>query len=133
MKKSLANNFAAFANLEFSSDKKMPADPPYVAPDSDLDRVLKEIFSVDPDTGVVRGDIAYFMSGNGNPQIKQWIENNLFTSMRNNGGYDPKVTNDDLIVEFSRRSDESVSSYSQRLLQYYADAKALADKENKTE
>lgn len=133
MKRSLVKYFAIFANLDFSSDKRMIELPDYVAPDSDLDRVLREIFSVDPDTGIVRGDIAYFMSGNGNPQIKQWIENNLFTSMRNNGGYDPKVTNDDLIAEFSRRSDESVSAYSQRLLQYYADAKVLADKENKTE
>lgn len=132
MKKDIALKFAVFSALSADVIKR-DSDPAYVAPDSDLDRVLKEIFSVDSDTGVIRGDIAYFMSGNGNPQIKQWIENNLFTSMRNNGGYDPKVTNDDLIAEFSRRSDESVSAYSQRLLQYYADAKALESKDNKTE
>lgn len=128
MRKDLAIKLAICATLDFNTDIQREEDPVFVLPDSDLDKVLREIFTVD-ENGALKGDISYFMSGNGNPQIKQWIENNLFTSMRSNGGYDPKVTNDDLINEFSRKSDETVSQYSNRMLSLFADAKALEAKE----
>lgn len=125
MDKCLACKFAVFAglNLVVTELNSRPKDPDYVAPDSELDMVLREIFTVDPDTGAPKGDITYFMSGNGNPMVKQWIQQNLFSSMRSSGGYDPKTTDDDLIVEMSRQDGETVSAYSSRLLGLYDAAK----------
>lgn len=125
MDRKLVYLFGAFAGLSDLSghEYSRPKDPDYVAPDTELDKVLRDIFTVDPTTGAPRGDIAYFLSGNGNPMIKQWIENNLFTSMRSSGAYDPATHSDDLIVEMSRRSDESVMDYSSRLLGLYDAAK----------
>ena len=41
---------------------------------SQLDEVLNEIFSVDEKTGLPKGDIQYYLSAEGNPSVKQWLE-----------------------------------------------------------
>ena len=52
-------------------------DPEYVPSTSQLDEILKDIFSVDPESGLPRGDLAYYLSPDGNPTVKAWLENNL--------------------------------------------------------
>ena len=63
--------------IDFDYVSPRPADP---APDimqTSLKEVLDEIFAVDPISGFPKGDIQYYLSSEGNPQVKQWLENNL--------------------------------------------------------
>lgn len=98
----------------------------YIEPldDSQLKRVLDEIFAVDQDSGLPKGDIQYWLSSEGNPQIKQWLENNLLKPRAKSSGSSIEGVTDDLIVEFSRKSGESFDSYTSRLASLYESAKA---------
>lgn len=87
-----------------------------------LDEVLKEIFTVDPRSGLPRGDIQYFLSKDGNPQVKAWLESNLLQPRVANGMADPAKVSDDLIVEMSRRPDETTDSYAARVMDIYDEA-----------
>lgn len=106
-------------------------EPEFVLSDTQLDRIIREVFSVNPRTGIPNGDLAYYLSPDGNPQIKDWLTNNLLK---------PRVTSktslegvtDDMIVEFSRKSGESVLQYAERLNHLYADSVA-ASKLSKSE
>lgn len=95
---------------------------------SELDLILKEIFSVDPQTGSPRGDIVYYLSDKGNPQIKDWLLNNLMKSRP--ASQSPEDLTDDIIEEMSRHADESVSDYSARLQGLYESASAELQKLN---
>lgn len=114
MDKSTALDFAEYKGL--CPDVPYPwPDEPEVQIDSALKEVLDEIFSVDPVTGNPRGDIQYFMSKDGNPQVKAWLESNLLQPRRENPSYDGVDVTDDLIAEFSRKSGENVEAYASRL------------------
>ena len=89
-----------------------------------LDEVLKEIFTVDPRSGLPRGDIQYFLSKDGNPQVKAWLESNLLQPRVTNGMSDPSKVSDDLIVEMSRKPDETTDSYAARIMGIYDEAQA---------
>ena len=128
MDRKLAKEFACYAKLDLSDEgRNFPVDPKPDFNDSMLKQVLDEIFSVDPISGFPRGDIQYYMSSEGNPQVKQWLENNLFKP-RMSGNQSMEGLSDDLIVEFSRKVDESVSDYQMRLTSLYDSAKAEYDK-----
>lgn len=108
--------------LDFAEYKGLCPDVPYPWPevpeviiDSALKEVLDEIFSVDPVTGNPRGDIQYFMSKDGNPQVKAWLESNLLQPRRDNPSYDGIDVTDDLLAEFSRKSGENAESYAARI------------------
>ena len=62
-----------------------------------------------------RGDIQYWMSSEGNPQIKQWLENNLLKPRAKQSGSSIEGVTDDMIVEMSRKSGESPEAYASRL------------------
>lgn len=88
-------------------------DPAIDKQETNLDAVIDEIFSVDPATGFPRGDIAYYLSKDGNPTIKDWLERNLMRPRAVNTGH--VGMDEDMIEEFSRRPDESVEDYAARL------------------
>ena len=118
---------AIFAGIDFDYVSPRPADP---APDimqTQLKEVLDEIFSVDPISGFPKGDIQYYLSSEGNPQVKQWLENNLLKPRMSSGSSLEDIT-DDMRVEFSRAAGESVSDYQSRLMKIYDDAKAEYEK-----
>lgn len=98
--------------------------PEYVPAQSDIDRVLQDIFSVDERTGFPKGDIAYYLSPDGNPAVKDWLMNNLLKPRSVAIGSSVEGVTDDLIAEMSRESGESVDSYAARLQGYYQDAQA---------
>lgn len=102
-------------------------DPDYVCSDSDFDRILKEIFSVDPSTGLPQGDLAYFLSPNGNPQIKQWLENNLLKPRAEKVGSSIEGVTDDMLVEMSRGDNESVEDYALRLRSIYEESRKAVE------
>lgn len=90
-------------------------DPAPVKPDSDLDRILEQIFSVDPVSGLPRTDIVYYLSPNGDPQVREWIMNNLLKPRASSSGKSIDGVTDDMIHEFSRGVDESLESYVGRI------------------
>ena len=129
MDKKLAKYFACYKNLDLSEEgRNFPVDPKPEKVNSTLQEVLDEIFSVDPNTGFPKGDIQYYMSSDGNPQVKQWIENNLLQPRVSSGSSTPEGVTDDMIVEMSRIKGESVSDYQHRLISIYDSAKAEAGK-----
>lgn len=115
MNRVLALKFAQYSGLCSDVDWDEPDPAPAPELDSNLKSVLDEIFAVDPVTGNPKGDIQYFLSKDGNPQVKAWLETNLLVPRRQNGGYDSSKYDDDLIAEFTREDSESVSDYSARL------------------
>lgn len=127
MKKCLSQFFAQYSNIDLTA--VTPAEPlvDYVD-DSDLKKVLDEIFTVDPVSGLPQGDYQYYMSSSGNPVVKQWLENNLLRPRMSSGGSSVEGVTDDMIFEMSRKSGESVSDYQSRLTSLYDSAKAEYDR-----
>lgn len=127
MKKDLSvYNLAVFSDLEPQTDNHRPADPEPEVDETMLKNILDEIFSVDENSGLPKGDIQYYMSANGNPVVKQWLENNL---LKPHFGVSAREgISDDMLVEFSRGSDESLADYQQRLISLYDSAKAEYEK-----
>lgn len=116
MKKELASKFAFLApvsnnlvSLDYVEEDVTPSH------ESQFDIILNEIFSVDPVSGLPKGDIAYYLTENGNPQVREWIKNNLLQPRSVISGADPSKVSDDLIVEFSRGADETNEAYAMRL------------------
>ena len=81
MKKSLAKYFAVYQYIDLTAQS---VEKLYVEAldDSQLKRVLDEIFSVDEISGLPRGDIQYWMSSEGNPQVKQHHKDNHLQSQQ---------------------------------------------------
>lgn len=131
MKKELYSKLSMFQGLS-DITPTLDENPEYVMPDTDLDRVLREIFSIDERTGLPMQDIAYVCSKNGNPQVKDWLLNNLMKVGKVQGKQRDAIT-DDMIAEFGKRSDESSEDYASRLCGMYDSAKAEYEKslENK--
>lgn len=113
MNSQLAKKSYLYKSMDF--DYK-PVTKKFVEPDietSDLDAVLREIFFTDPVSGFPTGDIQYYMSKDGNPLVKDWLEKNLMMPREkpmNDTKYD-----DDLIFEMSKKVDESFEDYRQRI------------------
>ena len=116
MKKDLFIKFACF-NGVCSNEPAEIEEIEFVPDESEIMNVLKEIFSVDPVSGAPLGDIAYFLSPNGNPTIKTWLTNNLLKPRFGAQMRDENIT-DDMLVEFSRNADESIDDYATRLAGY---------------
>lgn len=93
--------------------------------DTQLYNVLKEVYSVDPQTGLPRGDIQYFLSPNANPQVKAWLQDNLLKPRAKQQGSSIEGVTDDMLVEYSRKFGESVNAYRQRMQDIYC--KSVAD------
>ena len=121
MKRSLYYKFSApFAQGNYIN---VYLDPQSSLIESELDGILKEIFSVDERTGLPKGDIQYFLSKDGNPQVKAWLESNLLTPRAKESGSSIEGVTDDLIAEMARNDDETSSQYAERLMSYYNSAK----------
>ena len=126
MNKELAKYKSEYQGIDIHYVNKTK-DPDYKKDDSELQAILDEIFAVDPVSGFPRGDIAYYLSKDGNPQVKQWIEAHLLQP-RMTGNQTLKDVSDDLIVEMSRQRDESVEDYQSRLMSIYDAAKSDYEK-----
>lgn len=130
MDKSIYKRLSMFSGIQDNNPDFLEC-PEYVMPDSDLYRVLNEIFSVDERTGFPKGDIAYYLSPDGNPTVKAWLENNLLKPRAVSGSSVEGLT-DDIIAEFKRQPDESLVSYQTRLMGYYDSAVAEIEKSKKS-
>lgn len=122
MRKDRCYCYAIYKSLD-DVGQNFPDSPLPEFDDTPLGLMLKEIFQVDPVSGLPRGDIQYYLSSDGNPQIKQWLENNLLKPRMISTGSSLEGVTDDMIAEFSRKRGESVDSYRLRLMSFYDDAK----------
>lgn len=112
--------FAAYSALD-EVPTNFPKDPEYELDETALKHVFDEIFAVDPVTGFPRGDIQYYLSASGNPQVKQWLENNILKP-RMSANSTMQGLSDDLIAEMSQRKSETIDEYSARIRGIYDDA-----------
>lgn len=119
MEKGLWKLMACFQGIVVQEDNGKPKDPDYQPAEGNLMDIIKEIFSVDPISGLPKGDIQYYLSKDGNPDVKRWIENNLLTPRVSSGRSTPEGVTDDMIVEMSRQNGESLADYQQRLMSIY--------------
>ena len=130
MDRSLAKWFSIYSCLDLSYNGRELHKSAEPSPDtSELKQLLDEIFSVDPVTGFPKGDIQYYLSSEGNPMVKQWLENHLLKP-RQSSGQSLQGLTDDMIVEFSRVKGESIEDYQARLTSLYDSAKADFDRLN---
>lgn len=127
MRKDLYKNLAIYQFCQSNDAGKPDKDEPEVQDNSELGNILREIFSVDENSGLPKGDIAYWLSNDGNPQVKDFIVNNLLKPISVGGTQDRNIT-DDIIEEYSRKSDESVFDYAARLRGYYDQATEILNK-----
>lgn len=127
MKRNNFKGLAHFDGIDFDSRCEVIV-PDYEVIESQLEGVLSEIFSVDPITGLPKGDIAYFLSKDGNPQVKAWLETNLLSPRARQTGTSIEGVTDDFIAEYARNDGENVMDYASRLRGYYDSAKAEFEK-----
>ena len=114
MRRELAKFFACFANIDTNRTPELEV-PEIDLSKSDLDLVLDEIFKPDPVSGLPKGDLAYYLSPDGNPNIKAWLENNLLQPRALRSGSTMEGVTDDMIHEMQRQDNESVEDYISRL------------------
>lgn len=127
MKRSVLQNLAQFEFCDKSAYYVEPI-PKYEFNDSDLDTVLNEVFSVDPVSGLPKGDIQYWLSKDGNPMVKDWLTNNLLVPRAMMTGTSIEGVTDELIAEMSHSPGESLADYQSRLKSIYDDARAQLEK-----
>lgn len=80
------------------------------------DSLLSLIYAPDPRTGLPTGDLVYLVSDKANPQVKQFILDNLMMDV--SSAVAPKVPaelSDDDAFALSRQPNEDVQAYVERL------------------
>lgn len=95
---------------------------------SDVENLFDQIFSLDPDTRLPKGDVLCYMNENTSPQVRQFIQTQLMSdmsSMAENKSFDG--LSDDDIVAYSRNHGESISDYRSRIVDF---VKSLNKKED---
>lgn len=92
-------------------------DNPTPEDNSSESSLLGMIFEVNPVTLLPSGDIAMFLSDKVHPDVKRFIETQLFNPIPVSGDSsgDYSVLSDDDIIEFTRGRDESASAYAHRV------------------
>lgn len=121
------SNMSMFAGCEPVFNNGV-IDPEYVPTDSEMDRILKEIYSVDENSGLPKGDLSYYLSPDGNPQVKAWLENNLLKPRAAARGTSVDGVTDDMLAEFAKGSNETAEDYTMRLKKIYDDTTAEIQK-----
>lgn len=128
MNKELYKNMSCI--MAKDNDNCLIPEDPYVEDNSEIARVLREIFAPDEKSGLPQGEIAYYLSPDGNPQIKEWLTNNLLKSRGFSVGPSTDGVTDDMLAEFSRNPNESLDSYRERIYSLGLEAKSEIEKLN---
>lgn len=87
------------------------------------EELFNVIFSVDPITGLPQGDLAVFINENTSPEVKQYITQNLMLDVSSSAApsvmaKDLSSLDDDMINQLSRGSNESLSDYRDRMINF---------------
>lgn len=133
-----ARRFNQIEPTDMPDERELRSDVKSI--DNDL---LNYIFGNDPNNGGITGDLSIYLGDKANPEIKRYVELNLFKDNSESDGISlstdqtnalRKVINDDDIAFFSRNNGETKDEYALRLRNYLEDEKARrakykADKE----
>lgn len=80
------------------------------------DTLLSVIYAPDVRTGLPTGDIQYYVSDKANPDVKQFILQNLMMDVSSAKNItNPSGLSDDALLELSRNSNETPDQYISRL------------------
>lgn len=111
--------FAELSTIEFGEETY----PPVVKVDrkGKDTALLAAIFAIDPITDLPRGDLAQYMSKDTNPQIKQFIQNQLMQENTPVGSSSGLELSDDDLIRYERKAGESVRDYVDRMAGYVRD------------
>lgn len=83
------------------------------------DAFLKLVYSPDPVTKLPTGDLAYMVSDKANPEVKNWVLQNIMIDVSSASmPAAPKGLSDDDIAALARDPKESVQSYMERVNTY---------------
>lgn len=113
--------YKGLENISYVSPKVEPVIESDVrAKDDDI---LDIIFSIDPRTGLPCGSISQFLSDKTNPQVREYIAQNVLVDLPDNAFSAPelaasKVTRevgDDFLIYCLRRGDETIEDYESRV------------------
>lgn len=102
-------------------------DPPEVRSESDLQRVLDSIFTVDEKSGLPRTDVQYYLSPNGNPEVREWLINNLMKPRADKLRTNVDGVTDDMLAEFTRQAGEDMDTYRKRIYNLGVEAREFAE------
>ena len=82
---------------------------------SSTDSLLKLVYAKDSRTNLPSGDLQYLVSDKANPQVKQFILDNLMMDVSSAKAPTNSELSDDDLLLFSRQKDESLEQYMNRL------------------
>ena len=107
------NRFPEFAHLPDDYEKVSYDRSPEMMPlDPGQAELQSVVYAADPVTGLPTTDIARIMSVDSNPQVAQFIRDNL---MAPNPNYQPGVDDPDLALDCIPRDGENFEQFSNRL------------------
>lgn len=90
-----------------------------VCPTNAQDAFLKLVYAPDPVTLMPTGDLAYMVSDKANPEVKNWVLQNIMIDVSSAAmPAAPKGLSDDDIAALARDPKESVQSYMERVNTY---------------
>ena len=112
-------------NVVFIPVENVSKDP------SKSNEVLKQIFALDPATGLPCNDEAVFLSEKTNPLIKQYIQTQLRQQDKPSSNSFDGITADDLEA-LTRNCDETRSEYAARVQKYLDGIKSDFNEKLKT-
>ena len=106
---------------------------------SEIEEIFKYIFGTDPNTGLPVGDLAIYLGNKANPEIRNFIEQNLLQPVQEAksglslsqdaiNAFNKRITDDD-IAQFSRNANETREEYADRMRFYFAQEKLKRAKE----
>lgn len=130
------NVHPSFPVKDIKDEKQEDSRPPY-------EELLDMIYSIDSRTGMPKGDLAVFMNGDANPEIRDFIQKNLMMEMSTGDGqglvmndalrnsFTKNITDDD-IAEFSRNANETSDEYAKRISEKCHDLRLSYQRERET-
>lgn len=98
---------------------------------SSMDALLKLVYAKDERTNLPLGDLQYFVSDKANPQVKQFVLDNLLMDVSSAKRPMTADLSDDDLLLFSRQKDETVEDYAKRLNTTIDEAKWLNEQYKK--
>lgn len=130
MKRELLYNFDFARHIKSHEDAGYLDSPALDIPEDNMkpkDSLLSVIYAPDSRTGLPTGDLTYYVSDKANPQVKQFILDNLLmdVSAAKNPAI-PEGIDSTLAFDLMRKQGEGVQEYAERLNQFSVDNRNFA-------
>lgn len=116
-------------------------EPPKVSKKS-ADDILDMIYSIDPDTLLITGDVSLYLGEQTAPEVRQFIQNQLMRDNTQSSNLhlstsqveEMRNISDDLRVQLMRGDTESVEDYEERITRFLTEERnKIADERKRKE